>query len=346
MSKAQEIIEEELIEEQKAKEEYDAVFFADENGAPNVAPKEEDEEVDDSPQETVEEKETEPDEIPEGETKEEADKKVEPEVIPLEEEEQPEKDSEPKQTIRWNGKDVEVTMEELKAMAQQGFDYTYKSQHLAQDKLDHQSELALLTKVREGDKEALAQLSKQSGIDPLDLMDINVDNIEQGYSKPAEPFMSPQVEQLMQEVQKDSELYEKMRHIEHDLPSAVINIMAKDAGTFYSIVDEVRSGDAAIVLPQVTAKMATLPELDRALIMNNPEQYKNFYISVKQSMMQEQPAPTTTTQQAPVEKRVKPNPAEVGVKRSGGTPRDREEATDSMSSDKEYEAILQRLRNQ
>jgi len=245
--------------------------------------------------------------------------------------------------MKWNGQDIQVSKEELISLGQKGFDATYKTQQAAEIKRKYQPDIDLLEKIRGGDKEAFAQLSKQANIDPMDILDIEVGDVEQGRDKPTQPFMSPQVEQLIQEVEKDQELFGKMHQIETVLPRAVIDVMAQDAGTFYSIVDEVRSGDAEIVLPQVTARMATLPELDRSLIMNNPEQFKNFYLSVKQSLSQAQTKPEPEIKQEPKEKK---NFNEVAVKKSGGNQRSGEPNLDSFNSDSTYQAILDRLDQQ
>lgn len=317
MSNEQEIIEEELTEEEeqlKYDKEYDAVFLDEENEAP------------------IEEEVEEPEVTEEEEPVEETPPTDQPAQPPTE-----------AHKIRWNGQDVEVSMDELTSMAQQGFDYTYKSQQLAEEKRGYQSDLDLLTKVKSGDKDALATLSKTSGIDPLDILDIDVSHVEQGSVKPDLPFMSPEVGKLMDEVQKDSELYEKMQYLEPNIPNAVVDVMAKDASVFYSIVGEVRNGDAMIVLPKVTARLAALPELDRALVINNPEQYKNLYLSVKQGLINEHQAKANNKQ---AEHKPKPNLSEVGITRSGQTKRVPEGAKDSMSNDKEYQAILERLRSQ
>jgi len=342
----EETLEEELSEEELAQQaEYDKVFFSDDEPK-GEANEDEDEE------EEPEAVEPESDEVSESEATPEtnSDEVNESEENP----EQPATDSQGTHTIKWNGKDVAVSTEELIAMAQQGFDYTYKSQNLAQEKRQFQSELSLLERVRGGDKEALAQLSKQSGIDPLELLDINVDEIEQGNATPAQPFVSPQVKELMDVVRQDSGLYQQMQQVEDVLPRSVINVMAQDADTFYSIVNEVRSGDAEIVLPEVQKQIALLPEMDRMIVMNNPEQYKNLYLNVKQSMinaMQEQhqldPEKGIVTPTKPKPQTKRPNPAEVVVKRSGtGTTRVEETQADSMTSDTVYNEILQRLQQQ
>jgi len=310
------------------------------------------EDVDDTPQETVEEEESETVEVSESEANEETSIQ-DTENVESVEEEQPEEDStetletDPYAaddkglfTLVHNGKTVKVTAEEKQMLAQQMVDYTYKMQKLGDDKKVHQADLNMLAKIRNGDKEALAQLSGVAGIDPLDLIDIEV-NSEQGTDKPAEPFMSPQVSELMQEVAKDTELFEKMQQIEDVLPAGVINVMARDPQAFYSVVNEVRSGDAEIVLPKVATSMATLSELDRSMVMNSPEQFANFYMNVKQSMINEAKPPQAETKPTPKEK-VELNPAEIAVKKSGQG-RGQEVTQDAYLSEEKYKEILERL---
>jgi len=305
-------------------EEYNKVFYGDEDA---------EEAVSDTPQEEAEEVEVSTDDVPEGE--------ADIEVKPQEEvAEQPEEDS-GTTTLKWNGQEVKVSKEELVNMAQQGFDSTYKYQQIAKSKKEHKAELDLLEKVKSGDKEALAQLSKQAGIDPIDILDIEVPDIEQGTQNQDEPFVSNEVSDLIREVEKDEALYTRMQDIEHHLPSSVVGVMAKDPQTFYSIVNEVRTGDADIVLPQVTAKLATLPDIDRALVTNNPDQFAQFYMGVKQSMIAEHQAKETKPKP---EQKVKVNPAEVGIKRSGrDTTAGKDVGVDSFNSDSTYQDILNRL---
>lgn len=279
------------------------------------------------------------------------------------EEEQPEQDSlepgeeqpgeqapeeEPEMvTITWRGQEVQITKEQEKQLAQQGYDYTYKTQQLAESRKQHQAELELLEKVKKGDKEALAKLAHQAGVDPIDLLDIDLDN-EQGTPAPGqnqpgeeEPFVSSQVAELLQEVQKDPELNEKMVQVQDYLPSNVIDAMAKDPETFYTVVNEVRSGDADIVLPQVNAQLASLPELDRSLVLSNPDQFANFYLSVKQSMIS-----ANQETQPKQQKRGNPNRSAAAINRSGNKRGQEENTTDPYYNDNEFERIKRRLENQ
>lgn len=250
--------------------------------------------------------------------------------------------------ITWRGKPVMITKEQERQLAQQGYDYTYKTQELAKSRKEHEAELKLLEEVKKGDPKALARLAKQAGVDPIDLLDIDLDDEqgtpEQPQAAQDEPFVSPQVAALLGEVQKDPELNQKMVEVQDYLPSGVIDVMAKDPETFYAVVNEVRSGDADIVLPQVNAQLASLPELDRALVMNNPDQFAQFYMSVKQSMIEAQQSQTKQPQQR---RQPNPNRAAAAVSRSGGQRGNAEDTSlsNGLLSDDAYEKIKKKLEN-
>ncbi len=263
---------------------------------------------------------------------------AEPEEQPTEDSPEEQAEAAELKTLLWRGQEIKVTEKELIALGQQAYDYTYKTQQLAADKKLHASDLELLDKIRNGDKQALAQLSQNSNIDPIDLLDVELPDIEQGDAQPeAEPFMSEQVSELMEEVQQDQELYGKMQQMESALPPSVVQIMAKDPNTFYNIVNEVRSGDAEIVLPQVHSRIAQLSPMEQKMVINNPDEFANFYVAVKQSMIDESKNQNTTPQ-----KKSKPNYAGTAIKKSGRTQGQREKG-DAMSNDAAYQAILDKL---
>ena len=330
----QEIIEEptndpELTEEEleaQEEEEYDKAFFAEDSDSDDesedVETEQQEEDVEEV-EEPVEEVELIDDTVV-----------AQPEMV----------------TLLWNGKEVSVTKEEERSLAQQGFDYTYKTQQLSkhQKKFDaweqggvEDSEIELWSKARSGDKEALAQLNGIAGIDPLDLLDIEPkEDIEHGDNKPVEPFISPQVNDLMEEVSKNDALYQEMQVVEKHLPEAVVNMMAKDPKAFYDIVNEVKSGDARIVIPKVSAAMATLNDMDKKLVTGNPQEYAKFYLNVKQNLI------NANQQQArQVQSQPKKNMAEVGIPKPGRT-RSQAVISDAFNSDKEYQKILDRLNEQ
>ena len=309
---------EEQVSEEQETADYDKVFFGTED-EPEAEPDDEEE-----PEEGSE---------PEGNQEEGS-------------EETPSEQDQDMVTLKWRGKEIQVTKQEAINMAQQNFDITHKYQEVAKMRKSAETELELLKKIKEGDKEALAQLSKQSGIDPVDLLDIDMDGIEQGTPDQVEPFVSPEVSVMMDEVAKDDTLYNELREIERVLPESVVSKMAKDPQAFYAIVNEVKSGDANKVMPHVQAQLSQLSDLDRSVVMNDSDAFASFYINVKDSLIRR-----SNPAQQPEVKRATPgtrvNPAKVSVNKSNTTQRRGEGSkTDAMSSDEAYNKILERLNSQ
>ncbi len=314
--------------EEEEKEEYNKVFFADENEAPEEEPE---------PEAEVEEEEPEPEE------QEEATEEEEP-TEPTEEENEPKEDSEERMlTLMWRGKEIKATEQEVINMAQKGFDSTNRWQEASDMKKKNKADYDLLERARSGDKKAIAQIVRESEIDPVDLIGMEEDT-EQGTATPAEPFISPQVAEMLDEVQQDTELFSNLQEIEHDLPQSVIDVMAKKPETFYAIVQEVQSGDAKIVMPEVQKAIALMSGVDKVAISNNPDAYANLYINVKNQMIQ---ASQQSQQEQPEPKQKKSVPAnELSVKKSGGQGRRVPKDVNSFTSDEAYQAILDRLDQQ
>ena len=319
------IEEEEQTDEEKSEAEYDAVFFDkedEEKDAPDVS-------EDDADSDVEPESDSEPSEDEEDE-----------EVTKEDEEEAVAKDD--LVTLKWRGKEIKVTPAERDAMAQQNFDITHKYQEVAKMRKSAEADMVLIEKIKGGDKEALAMLAKRGDIDPVDLLDINMDDIEQGTDEPSEPFVSPEVDVLMQEVAKDEPLFNALSDMEKSLPEVVVTQMAKDPETFYAIINEVKSGDAEIVIPQVQARLSMLDSVDRAVVMNNPDAYANFYMNVKQDLISQ----TVQRESKPSTPKRKVNASAVSVQKSQTSKRGEAKRLDSMQSDEAYERILERLNAQ
>ncbi len=329
-------IEQEAPQESEDDKAYDDVFFSDDGEVKEETPEPEDEPEDEKTDDAGDNPDEEPGEAP-------ADEDQESEDTPEDAEELPEEQDAKEFTLKWRGQEIKATKEEVINMAQRNFDSTHKYQEASKLRKSVEKEMDLIEKIRGGDKTALAQLAKQAGVDPIDLIDVDVPDIEQGQPDQAEPFVSQEVANLMEEVAQDEPLYEELRNLEQILPETVVTAMAKDPQTFYSIVQEVRSGDANLVMPQVQAKLAQLDNVDRAVVLGNPDAYANFYINVKDSMIRE------ANKQPEQKKQPKQNKnyAETSVKKSGNRQQRRgSEKADSFESDDAYEAILERLSNQ
>ena len=317
--------------------EYDKAFFGEEFTEEDAIKEVEEKEV---VEEEIEEEIT--DELQE--TEEEVVEEVKEET-PAEEvkEEVPEM-----VTLIWNGKEVQVTKEEERKLAQQGFDYTFKTQTLSKykNRFEEQEragitddDIQILAKIKAGDKEALAYLMKQTKADPFEISEIENPNptLQKANS---EIVLSPEVKPLMEQVANNTELLGKLQQAESVLPDAVIRNMAINPEIFYGVVSEVASGSFNEVMPQLQRQLSTMSDLDRAYVLQNPNQFATLYMSIKNTAKQPIVQPIIET------KKEKPNMAEVGIKKSTTVTRQEEIIKDAFNSDAEYQKILARMKNQ
>ena len=257
--------------------------------------------------------------------------------------------------LKWNGKEIEVSEEEAISLAQRGFDYTFKTQSLNKfkDKFEAMekdgitdTDLQILAKVKAGDKEALAYLAKQVGVDTMDLLDITDPKVDVTLRNDASDIViSDTVKPLIEQVSNNPELLNKMQQAERSIPNAVINAMSQDANMFYAVVQEVTDGSFDQVMPQLQARLATMSDMDRTFVSQNPQQFAALYADVKNSLAQKViPAESVTAPISAVPK-PKPNTAEVGIKKSQSTTREAEVMRDAFSDDAEYQRILDRVRS-
>lgn len=349
----------ELTEEEKRNEEYEAVFFADENEAPAAEPEE-----DPAPAADPE-----PDPEVDPEPTPEEDPTPEPEADPDPEgDEDPEADPDPEEnkggedliSLKWNGEDVQVTREELIALGQKGFDYTAKMQNVAKYRKELEAAgvtddtIELMKRIKGGDKAAVLQYLKDTNFDPVDLIGVDenelyAENDPNTLRKEANEFViSDQVAPIMEQVRSNPVLMEKMSKAEDLLPNAVIMRMAQDPAAMYQAVTEIDSGDFDQVMPRVQIRLAGMNDLDREFALNTPDIFGQLYAEEKHRLMngQGQQTPEITPDPEPKPApRAKPNMAEVGVKKSNTASRHNEVIKDAFNDDGEYQKILQRVRN-
>ena len=336
----EEITEDDAVKEVESQEEVqDIDESTDDDEAPEIEEAKDinaDEHIEDEP---IEEQ-TEDEDIKEFDDTEskEQDEETEPKEEPKEES---------KRKIIWNGKEIELTDEELTKLAQQGFDYTFKTQAISKYKKKFEEleksgindeDLQILTKIKQGDKEALAYLMKQQEIDPFDVSVIENPNPTLQKSS-NEIVISEEVKPLMEQVSSNTELLGKLQQAESYLPDAVIKGMAQSPELFYGVVSEVESGTFDEVMPQLQKQLSGMSNLDREYVMQNPNQFANLYMSVKNNATKK----VEPQQEKPKEK---PNMAEVGIKKSNTTVRQENVIKDAFNSNSEYQKILERVKRQ
>ena len=252
--------------------------------------------------------------------------------------------------LKIDGKEVEMdfTDEEIVAGMQKSFDYTKKTQTLAEyrktiDKLNSlgidPNELDIFAKAKSGDREALAYLTKHSGVDPLELIDVEPTLTLQNDDDYIVP--SQQVQEILHSVSQDYELNAKLKDAEKSIPKPVLKMAAQDPNALYAVINEVKSGDFERIQPQLQMAMMRMTDYERAYVQNSADAYINLYNSVKNGLTQpsvqqeEKPKPTPQP---------KPNMAEVGIKKSGATTtRQVLDDVDAFDSDEVYQKMLSQL---
>lgn len=258
-----------------------------------------------------------------------------------------------KYRLKVDGKEIEMdfTDDEVARSIQQSFDYTRKTQAIAQDRKTIEKikamgididELEIMARAKQGDREALAYLTKQANVDPLDLVDADISNVRlQTHTEAIVP--SQQVQEILQAISQDRELTARLSEAEKHIPLPVLNMASKDANALNAVVQEVRSGDFELVQPYIQREMMTMSEYDRALIMNSADAYIGLYNRIK-SGMTNQPQTQQDTKPAP-RPQVKPNMAEVGIKKSGASSKSIEASKDDdpFSNDDVYQKMLNQL---
>ena len=254
-------------------------------------------------------------------------------------------------TLKYNGKEVEATEEELIALAQKGFDHTFKTQKLADERRElerkfagiDESDAEMLRRAKAGDRTALAALTRSFGVDPLEMLDVDANEFNHMQQKET-VVPSQEVKAMFESIQDNTELIGKLRDAESQLPRNVMEAAVKDANVMRAVITEIDSGDYALVQPHVSKQLAMMSDLDRAMVLNNPEHYQNLYVNVKQGLINQYSkaqAHTEVTKQT----KPKPNLAEVGIQKSGATPSERlaPKQSDAWSDDDAYQKVLNRL---
>jgi len=182
-------------------------------------------------------------ETPDGETEEDEDVATEAE-----------EEAQPEQTYKFkaNGKEYEFTESEIKdrfpSMFGQAMDYTKKLQTikpwrktidaLEEAKLTHE-DLGLFIDARKGDKEAIAELLKQTGVDALDLDIENSTYVAKDYGRDENALA---IKDIVDDISRDSE-YEKTHNIlTKDWDEKSWGTMSQDPETIKLLHVDVKSG--------------------------------------------------------------------------------------------------------
>jgi len=264
-AKAAEDSPETAIEEEAAETEEEVVEEVEEDVEPEDGDTEEDE-INDDLEQPDEDEDSDSDDSDEDEAEEEDDEESEEDEGELDEEpktdeEQPEEsedkakdESQPvqKHKFRANGKDYEFTMEEMAAQFPKAFgqamDYTKKMQALKpwrksidameQADLTH-DDVNLMIDVLKGDKDAITEIIKRTGVDALDLDTENTTYKPNDYGRDETTLA---INEVVDKISADKEYEVTQRVLSKEWDVDSWNEMSKDPSLIEALHIDVKSG--------------------------------------------------------------------------------------------------------
>lgn len=259
-------------------------------------------------------------------------------------------------------RDVEMTIEdeaEAVALMQQGLNFTRKTQQLSKykktiDSLESNGitddDLALLAKVKSGDRDAVSYLTKQVGIDPMDLIDYDskyvVPQAEQAF-KPSDTVL--QYDSIIRE--NEPEVYAKLSNALSSMPQPTLREIASNDSLYSALYEDVKSGTFDVINRELQRDMLTrMSPLEKARLDMDSNAYLSAYANIAQRMSQPTNAPQQEQQyqepqQTPQPQLVQPkaNVNKVAVQ-SGVRARETKGEVDVWNtSNDELERIIGRL---
>ena len=159
------------------------------------------------------------------------------------------------------------SMDELIQLAQQGLNYTQKTQELAKHRpiVDYvskhnitQEDLHLLADLKSGNADALKSIAKQNGVDMFSL-DADVDY------KPSEAnrmSIPSEVDLVAESIMQDTETATKIQSLNQHIPDDFRSKLASDANMLRLYANDVKSGMAERILPEAVKLKAINPNAD------------------------------------------------------------------------------------
>lgn len=221
-----------------------------------------DEDDEDTQSDTTEEDSAEPEDNEESEDSvdtEQSEDDVEPEGKP-DEESEPDASEETKESlkpVRANGIDIPVeSIDEVYQMASMGANYKQKMADLAPHRrkvnlmVDHnltEEDLSLLVDIKNNDRDAIAHIIKNSGVDALELEDEAKEYTAKDYS-PSEFDLD--VKEIVQEISADPEYKMTQRIVDTEWDAKSREMIKANPAIIRALHSDVKNGTYAKVLPE------------------------------------------------------------------------------------------------
>lgn len=168
------------------------------------------------------------------------------------------------QVLKWKGKEIPVTMEELIALGQKGFDSEKKWQEAAInrpikeviDKFGLSAEhLTMLGNiVKDKNPEALALLAEQNGIDLFEA--------ERKNYQPIVEDVNYELNDVIDEINQDEEIATQMNDYIGSVPNSVRDRLTSEPDILRGLNLDMKQGIAQQIMPEVIKQLAINPNQD------------------------------------------------------------------------------------
>jgi len=158
--------------------------------------------------------------------------------------------------LKASGKEIPINdLSELYTLAAAGFDYTKKTQEIApfrkavammKENGLSEEDLSLLLEAKKGNKDAVAMLIKQAGIDPMEVDEPNSD-YRPGAFIPDETALN--LKEVQQEIMRDPEYQITADVVNNQMDPVSQEMMAKNPMLIKGIHEDIKTGAYNEVLP-------------------------------------------------------------------------------------------------
>ncbi len=225
--------------------------------------------------------------------------------------------------IKASDMELDLTIDELKALASKGIDYTKKTQTLApwrkaisamEENGIRNEDINLMIDVLKGDKNAIAAVLQRTKVDPLEL---DTDKVEYTPNQYGKDETTLAIEEVVESIRHDQEYQTTARVVDEVWDSASRQQMAANPSLIRGLHEEIKMGRYEIVAP-IAAKMKTMDMVRGGQVQSDLDYYQMAVDNYIQSQMQSQTANQRDVRQQEIQNKAPARKAAATTKRMSG----------------------------
>ena len=225
--------------------------------------------------------------------------------------------------IKASDMELDLTLDELKALASKGIDYTKKTQTLApwrkaisalQEQGLGENDVNLMIDVLKGDKNAIAAVLARTKVDPLELDTDKVEYTPNSYGKDETQLM---VEEVVESILNDKEFEVTAKVVDEVWDSKSRQLMAENPALIRGLHEEIKMGRYEIVAP-MAMKMKTMDMVRGGQVLSDLEYYQTAVDTYLQSAQQQQAVQKEHGKQADIQQKAAARKAATPTRKASG----------------------------